>query len=112
MIETSPASRRRRMRSSTSAPSRTPIAASGSSSSRMRASEWTERAIAIACRWPPDSRATGALTDGMSTPMSLIASAARLRIARLLSSGIGWTISRLRKTLWKTLSSSTSARSW
>ena len=52
------------------APSLTPIAASGSSSSSTRESDCSERAIAIAWRWPPESRSTLVFTDGMSTPMS------------------------------------------
>ena len=114
MIETSPPSRRRSIRSRIIAPSLTPIAASGSSSSRMRASECTERAIAIAWRWPPDSRATGVLTDGMLTPMSeMYSSAARAHRAVVEQpQRDGCSSSRLRNTLWKTLSSSTSARSW
>ena len=59
MIETSPSSFRRWIRSRISAPSLAPIAASGSSSSRMSASECTVRATAIACRCPPERRATG-----------------------------------------------------
>src|SRR4051812_3734074 len=93
----------------------TPIAASGSSSSRIRARVCSARAIAIAWRWPPDSRSTGVLTDGMLTPMLSISSVARERIARLFSNrngGVGYSSSRLRNTLWKTLSSSIRARSW
>ena len=51
--------------------SRAPIAANGSSSSRMRAAEFTARATAIAWRWPPDSRSTGRSTEGMWTPIPL-----------------------------------------
>ena len=53
-----PRSRRRRMRSRTSATWRTEIAAVGSSMSTMRGSERRVRAMATACRWPPDIRRT------------------------------------------------------
>src|SRR5215469_222555 len=56
MIERSPLRLRSLIRSRMSAASLAPMAASGSSSSRTFASEYTARATAIACRWPPDSR--------------------------------------------------------
>ena len=69
--------------------SRAPIAASGSSSSRIRASELTARATAIAWRWPPDSRSTGRSTDGMLTPISSSSSARPRRMARWFTSRNG-----------------------
>ena len=113
MIETSPSSFRRWIRSRISAPSLAPIAASGSSSSRMSASECTVRATAIACRCPPERRATGAFRLGMLIPISSSAARASRRIARLARNGSGRrTRSRRRNMFWKTASSSTSARSW
>src|ERR671933_53556 len=83
MIETLPSRLRRSIRSRIIAPSLAPIAASGSSSSRMSASECTVRATAIACRWPPDRRATGAFRLGMLMPISSSASRVSARIVRL-----------------------------
>ena len=74
---------RRATRSRIIAPSLAPIAASGSSSRRMSASECTVRATAIAWRWPPDSRATGTSSRGMLTPISSSAS----RVSRCASRG-------------------------
>ena len=112
MIETSPSSLRRWIRSRISAPSFAPMAASGSSSRRISASECTVRATAIACRWPPDRRATGALRLGMLMPISSSDSRASLRIARLARNGSGFrTYSRRRNMFWNTASSSISARS-
>ena len=94
------------------APSLTPMAASGSSSSRTLASENTERATAMAWRWPPDRLATSRSTDfRVLIPMESSCSLACFRIALLRSSGQR-TSSRLRNMFWYTVSWLTSARSW
>ena len=75
------------------------------------ASEKTERATAIAWRWPPESVTTSALTSGMLTPSESRCSRAWRRIEPLLST---WkrVCSRFRNMLWYTDSPGTSARSW
>ena len=98
MIETLPFSFSCRTRSRMMAPSLTPIAASGSSSNRILGLEYTERATAIACRCPPDSWATSAVTDGIRIPISSSRFLASARIARLASSGQR-TFSRFRNML-------------
>jgi len=69
IIETLPSSLSRWISSMICDPSLAPIAASGSSRSRMSAPEKTVRAIAIAWRWPPERRATGASSRGMLMPI-------------------------------------------
>src|SRR5215475_7413008 len=87
MIEM-PCSLRSRTRSRISAPSLTPMAASGSSSSRTLASPNTDRATAMACRWPPDRLATSRSTDfRVLIPMESRCSLASLRMNLLRSSG-------------------------
>ena len=81
MIETWPSSFRRATRSRIIAPSFAPIAASGSSSRMMSASELTVRATAIAWRWPPDSRATGDV-DARDVDADLVERRARLALHR------------------------------
>ena len=101
MIETRPSDFRRATRSRIWAPSFAPIAASGSSSRMMSASEFTVRATAIAWRCPPDSRATDTSMRGMLIPISSSARRAARFISRLLSSGSGRsTRSRRRNRLW------------
>src|SRR3954451_5114442 len=113
MIETLPSARIRATRSRIIAPSLAPIAASGSSSRMMSASECTVRAMAIAWRWPPDSRATGTFSRGTLTPISSSASRVSLRILRRARNGNGlWTCSRCRNMFCCTSSWLTSARSW
>ena len=109
--DTSPLAFRSRTRSRMIAPSLAPIAASGSSSSRIFAFECTARATAIACRCPPDSAATSDSTDGMLIPTSSRYCRASRFIVRLDSSGQR-TFSRFRNMLWYTLSWFTRARSW
>src|SRR3954453_14989755 len=112
-IDTRPSSRRRATRSRIIAPSLAPIAASGSSSRMMSASELTVRGTAIAWRWPPDSFATGTSRRGTFTPIWSSAVRASCFIARFARNGVGpMRSSRLRNMLWKTESSLTSARSW
>src|SRR3954466_1975806 len=112
-IDTRPSARRRATRSRIIAPSLAPIAASGSSSRMMSASELTVRATAIAWRWPPDSFATGTSRRGTFTPIWSSAVRASCFIARFARNGVGpMRSSRLRNMLWKTESSLTSARSW
>ena len=63
-----------RMRLRTWAVSAGPRAAVGSSMIRILALKWTARAIATACRWPPDSDLTGVVKFvkfGLSRPMTL-----------------------------------------
>src|SRR3954468_24793558 len=113
MIDTRPSARSRATRSRIIAPSLAPIAASGSSSRMMSASELTVRATAIAWRWPPDSFATGTSRRGTFTPIWSSAVRASCFIARFARNGVGpMRSSRLRNMLWKTESSLTSARSW
>src|SRR3954453_9549895 len=113
MIETLPSARIRATRSRIIAPSLAPIAASGSSSRMMSASECTVRATAIAWRWPPESRATGTLSRGTLTPISSSAARVSRRICARARNGSGrLTTSRRRNMFCTTSSSLTSARSW
>src|SRR5919199_1478417 len=103
MIDTRPSARRRATRSRIIAPSLAPIAASGSSSRMMSASELTVRATAIAWRWPPDSRATGTSSRGTFTPIWSSAERASRLIARLARNGVrAMRRSRLRR--WRLMS--------
>ena len=111
MIETLPSRLSGVIRSRMIAPSLTPIAASGSSRSRIFGFEKTERATATAWRCPPESWATGAFTDGICTPISSRCSLASLRMTRFRTRGQR-ICSRLRNMFWNTVSWLTRARSW
>ena len=93
------------------APSLTPIADSGSSSSRIFGLEKTERATAIAWRCPPESVATGEFTEGICTPTESRRSLASFRMTPFRTSGQR-IFSRLRNMFWNTVSWLIRARSW
>ena len=109
-----PAAFSRPMRSSTSATCRTLMAAVGSSISTIFGSESRVRAIATACRWPPDiclTRSRGRVSD-FSSAKSSPARAYIAERSRKRNGPIRRVSSRPRKTLSAAGRLSQSARSW
>ncbi len=107
-----PSSRSLRNRAIARSVSRMPMAEVGSSNTRMSWGKHIARAMASACRCPPDMPETFWSTSGMSMPRESSSSRERRRIARRSRKTPPRTISLPRKMFSAQLFSSSSARSW